>query len=354
MRFGNRLRTLLARNAVPLFFLAISITGILWAGLNLSRVTTDVSERFFRNLFLVLSLVIPIVAGLGLNFGIVLGAMAGQIGLIVAQNGKIEGLGGIFVAVICSIPLAIVLGWLTGLLFNRTRGREMITGIILGFFANGIYQFLFLILAGPVIPLRAPDVLLPSGMGLRVTVNLTAVERGVDRLWSIPIRTGSTWWGEIPVATLLACALLCVGLVWFLKTKLGQDLRAVGQDAHVAEVSGIRVNRCRVIAVVLSIVLAGIGQILFLQNMAVMNTFQSHEQAGFYAIAALLVGGASVTRVTIWNAILGTLLFHMLLVVVSTAGPIVMKSAQMGEYLREFAVYAIIGVTLAIHSWRGR
>ena len=47
---------------------------------------------------LVLSLVIPIVAGLGLNFGIVLGAMAGQIGLMTVQNGKIPGAGGIAVA----------------------------------------------------------------------------------------------------------------------------------------------------------------------------------------------------------------------------------------------------------------
>ena len=30
------------------------------------------------------------------------------------------------------------------------------------------------------------------------------------------------------------------------------------------------------------------------------------------------------------------------------------QSPRPGEYLREFAVYAIIGVTLAIHSWRGR
>ena len=362
--------------AVPLLFLTVCTAAITIAELNLSRISTDVLERFFRNLFLVLSLVIPIVAGLGLNFGIVLGAMAGQIGLMTVQNGKIPGLGGISVAVICSIPIAMLLGWLTGLLFNRTRGREMITGIILGFFANGIYQLLFLILAGPVIPLHAEDVMLPQGMGLRVTINLTAVERGLDDVWSVPIQTSEevekgtpggrmqddgrrvkvTRWGEIPVLTLLVNVALCV-LIWLLfKTKLGQDLRAVGQDPHVAEVAGIKVAKCRIIAIMMSMVLAGIGQIIFLQNMTVMNTFQSHEQVGFYAIAALLVGGATVTRVTIWNAIVGTILFHTLIVVVSVAAqdPRLLNSPQIGEYLREFFVFAIIGTTLAIHAWRQR
>lgn len=348
------IRRLLGKNAVPLLFLVVCVAGILAADLSMSRLSRDVLERFSRNLFLVLSLVIPIVAGLGLNFGIVLGAMAGQTGLMIVQNGEIPGFGGIVVAVICSIPIASLLGWLTGLLFNKTKGREMITGIILGFFANGIYQFFFLILAGPIIPLRDPHVLLPQGMGLRVTINLTAVERGLDDLWSIPLKFDGTWWGEIPVFSLLAGVLLCVGLTWFFRTKLGQDLRAVGQDAHVAEVSGINVNRCRIIAVILSMVLAAIGQIIWLQNMTVMNTFQSHEQVGFYAIAALLVGGATVTRVTIWNAVIGTVLFHTLIVVVAVAGPLILQKAQIGEYLREFLLFAIIGATLAIHAWRSR
>jgi len=349
----SALRRFLARHVVPLLFLGVSLTGILAADLSPSRVSTDVLERFTRNVFLVLSLVIPIVAGLGLNFGIVLGAMAGQIGLMTVQNNGVQGVGGAIGAVLVSIPIAMLVGYLTGLLYNRSRGREMITGIILGFFANGIYQFLFLILAGPVIPLRAPDVLLPQGMGLRVTINLTAMERSLDDLVAIPLRFGGEYWGEIPVVTWGLAALLCVGIVLFFRTKLGQDLRAVGQDVGVAEVAGIRVKRCRVIAIILSMVLAGIGQVIFLQNMAVMNTFQSHEQVGFYAIAALLVGGATVARASVWNAVVGTILFHALIVVVSLAGQVLMQSAQIGEYLREFAAFAIIGTTLALHAWKG-
>ena len=48
------------------------------------------------------------------------------------------------------------------------------------------------------------------------------------------------------------------------------------------------------------------------------------------------------------------MLFHTLIVVVSTAGPKAIDSAQIGEYLREFFAFAIIGVTLAIHAWHGK
>jgi simple sugar transport system permease protein len=208
-----------------------------------------------------------------------------------------------------------------------------------------------------VIPLRNPDILLPEGMGARVTVNLVSVERGLDAPWgrlSIPLEFQGRWWGEIPILTVLVIVLFYLATWLFLRTKLGQDLRAVGQDPHVAEIAGINVNRCRIIAIILSIVLAGIGQIIWLQNMTVMNTLQSHEQVGFYAIAAILVGGATVTRASIWNAAVGVILFHTLMTVVATAAMRLEGGAHLGEYFRQFFVYALIGITLAIHAWKGR
>jgi len=159
----------------------------------------------------------------------------------------------------------------------------------------------------------------------------------------------------VPVAPLLLSALLCFGLRWYLRTKSGQDLRAVGQEMHVAEIAGIDVNRARIRAILISTCLGGIGQILFLSSWGTLNTYQSHEQVGPYAIAALLVGGASVVRATIWHALLGTVLFHTLISVVSIAGqtliPVGWGGSQIGEYIREFLVYGVIAVTLALHAW---
>ena len=67
-------------------------------------------------------------------------------------------------------------------------------------------------------------------------------------------------------------------------------MRAIGQDIEVSKASGIATDRTRILAIVISTVLAAIGQIIFLQNIGTMNTYNSHEQIGMFAIAALLIG----------------------------------------------------------------
>lgn len=145
---------LLRRNAVPILFLFMCVLGVLVSGQNIRYIAHELVSRLARNWFLVLSLIIPVTAGLGLNFAIVLGAMAGQVGLIVATHYKIPGLLGLAVAVILSLPIAVLLGMSAGHVLNQARGREMITSMMLGFFANGLSQLVFLFMVGTVIPLN--------------------------------------------------------------------------------------------------------------------------------------------------------------------------------------------------------
>ena len=77
-----RFKRLLLANAVPLIFIILSVGGIPLSGFSGNYLVQEMLTRLARNSFLVLSLLIPIMAGMGLNFGMVLGAMAGQIGLI--------------------------------------------------------------------------------------------------------------------------------------------------------------------------------------------------------------------------------------------------------------------------------
>jgi simple sugar transport system permease protein len=136
------------------------------------------------------------------------------------------------------------------------------------------------------------------------------------------------------------------------KTKLGQDFRTVGQDQHIAEVSGINVSRTRVLAIVMSTLLAAWGQIIFLQNLGAFSTYGSHEQVGMFASAAILIGGASVSKATVGHAILGTILFHTLFIVSPLAGRNLFGDAQLGEYFRSFVAYGVIGVALGLHAWK--
>lgn len=337
---------LLRRNAVPILFLFMCVLGVLVSGQNIRYIAHELVSRLARNWFLVLSLIIPVTAGLGLNFAIVLGAMAGQVGLIVATHYKIPGLLGLAVAVILSLPIAVLLGMSAGHVLNQARGREMITSMMLGFFANGLYQLVFLFMVGTVIPLNNPEIMLDSGVGLRGTVELKYCKYALDNLLKVRVLGVN-----IPVATFAVVAALCLGIRWLYKTKLGQELRAVGQDMAVASVAGINVARTRIIAMVMSTVLAAIGQVIFLQNMGVINTFNSHEQIGTVAIASILVGGASVTSATVGHALIGTLLFQLLFIVSPSAGQRLMGNAQVGEFFRVFIGYGIIAVALLIHSW---
>jgi simple sugar transport system permease protein len=307
--------------------------------------TQEAVIRLARNSFLVLSLIIPVTAGLGLNFVIVLGAMAGQAGLFAVTHYKIPGMPGFLAAILIALPLSVGLGLLAAYVLNRARGREMIAGMILGYFMNGIYQFVFLFMFGTVFPVRNPDLVLPQGMGLRNTVELKYMKYALDNL--LTLNLGGI---AIPLATLAASAAACVAIRALYRTKLGQDLRAVGQSMHIAEVSGIDVDRTRTTAIVLSTVLAAIGQIIFLQNIGTVNTYNSHEQVGTFAIAALLVGGATVVKATVGQAILGTILFHILFIVSPHAGQRLMGNPQVGEYFRVFVAYGIIGVALFLHA----
>jgi simple sugar transport system permease protein len=71
-----------------------------------------------------------------------------------------------------------------------------------------------------------------------------------------------------------------------------------------------------------------------------------------FAIAALLVSGATVTQATVGQALLGTVLFHTLFVVSPLAGKALAGDAQIGEYFRVFVAYAVITVALVLHAWQ--
>lgn len=338
---------------VPLLFAALCLFGIFAARITPEFLLREMLARFTRNALLVLSLLIPILAGLGLNFGIVVGAMAGQIGAILVTYWGIGGIAGFALACIVATPVAILLGIVTGWLFNRALGREMVTGLIAGFFANGVYQLVFLFAIGTIIPFASASMVLPQGFGLRNTVDLIGIQYAVDDLIPLHVQLSSSFM-RIPLGTLLAIGAFCLFNVFFLRTKLGQELRAMGQDAHVADSAGIRVERNRIIATILSTVFAAWGQLLFLQNIGTLNTYSSHEQVGMFSIAALLVSGATVTRATVGQALLGTILFHTLFVVSPLAGKALAGDAQIGEYFRVFVAYAVITVALVLHAWQKR
>lgn len=346
---SKRVLTFLGNSAVPLMFIVIIAVCIPISGFSPTFLLNEVVTRLGRNAFLILSLLIPIMAGMGLNFGMTLGAMAAEIALIFVTDWQIWGIPGIVLAMILSIPLSALLGVLCGKILNAAQGREMITSYIISFFMNGVYQLIVLYMMGSVIPILHNNIRLPRGYGVRSSVDLTNIRKTLDNLLAINIAGV-----RIPVATLLVIALMCLIIVWFRRTKLGQDMRAVGQDMEVARDAGINVERTRLISIVISTVLAGIGMVIYLQNMGDMATYSSHSQIGMFCIAALLVGGASVDRASIGNVFLGVILFHTLFILAPSAGAKITGNEVVGEYFRVFVSYGVITVALVMYETRKR
>jgi len=417
---GHKIGRFALHNSVTILFLIICLIGIKLSGLPLFFIVNELLTRVTRNTFLVLALLIPVMAGMGLNFSIVVGAMAGQIALIAVTYWGIGGQWGLFLSFALAAPVAVLFGKLTGMLLNKTKGQEMIASMFVGFFANGIYQLIFLFLVGTFIPMTSKRMLLSSGMGLRNTVDLSTNESGtagikyaLDSIWKVPffyvvivatvvaiawfaykLLNSDRWhkeagarkkdirnivvvslvavfsmlamfapnllpkqlagFGRLKLSffTALAVASLAIFNQIIVKTKLGQDFRTVGQDKHIAKVAGLQVNKIRELAITLSTVFAAWGQIIFLQNMGMLSTYGSHVQIATFAIAALLIGGASVSKATIGQAFLGVILFHTLFIVSPAAGKNLFGDAQLGEFFRTFVAYGVIGVALGLHAWK--
>lgn len=463
---AQRVFSWLFENKVMLLFGALCIGAVLVSGNTMSFVVENIFVRFGRNGFTVMSLLIPVLAGMGLNFSIVIGAIAAQMGLFFAVDWGMTGLTGMLVAFAIATPLSVLFGFGVGRLFNKMKGAEMIAGLILGFFADGLYQLFFLYILGGVLPVKTNGLVIPGGVGIKNTIDLTgnmkyaldlvklvdlilvlfiaiavlAVIRIITELKNkrkfplgplvlliasaviyaltyIPAVERYLMTDRLPVvnAIEIGCVFIVFLSVWkfiknkrtpderfnpkryiawivgalllyaityipfietivtrstiavlpfalvaglavfnqaFLSTRLGQNMRTVGQSQVIANASGIHVDRVRILAMIISTVLASWGQLIYLQNLGTFATYGAHLQVGQFAIAALLVGGASVQKATNKQAITGVILFHTLFIVAPEAGKVLFDNAMIGEYFRVFISYGVIALALAMHAWQ--
>lgn len=397
-------------NIVTIIFWVFILLGFALAeGVTFNWFLTELSNRFYRNAFLVLSLIIPVIAGLGLNFGIVVGAISGQLAIILVRYFDIGGFGGLMLCMLIALPIAVLVGWLTGALYNKTKGQEMITSLIVGYFGNGVYMFIVLFMIGAIIPVESGHpMILPGDVGVRMSVDMGSIKYALEDLWQVPFATFTTVasgctmlylvWNKffrklkggkarmsnitfalymvicavifgvfgynmltggrltmvrkVPMGTMFVIALIAIFNKWIMTTKLGQDFRACGQNQHIAESNGIDVDRTRIIATIISTVFAAWGMIIYMQNIGTLNTYTAHNQIGFFSVAAILVGGASVSKATVSQAIMGTLLFHSMFILSPEIGRAVFGQAILGEYFRTFMVYGVIGLALGLYVWK--
>ncbi|MGM0421062.1 MAG: ABC transporter permease [Bacillota bacterium] len=167
-------------------------------------------------------------------------------------------------------------------------------GLVSAGFLGGIGGGIMAILC---VKYRANQVV--SGVGINImAAGFTTVM--VNTIWGRQGMSDSViplprWYipGFGTISPLLVLTLVIVLVTWiiFYKTRIGLNLRSIGDHPQAAKASGIKVNRYRYISVTLSGVLAGLGGafLSLVQN----NLFVSGMSAGrgFMALAANIFGG---------------------------------------------------------------
>ncbi|MEJ2039229.1 MAG: hypothetical protein P8X55_09875, partial [Desulfosarcinaceae bacterium] len=128
--------------------------------------------------------------------------------------------------------------------------------------------------------------------------------------------------------------------------------RAVAESGERAELAGIDVEKVRIKAMMLSTVLACLGQVIYTQNIGMLNVYTAHLNSDIFSCAALLAGGATIYKARVRHAQAGIILFHTLFIVSPQAGQNLFTNAALGEYFRTFIAYGTIAFALMMNIRR--
>jgi simple sugar transport system permease protein len=288
------------------FFIVALFIAAPFVGVRVDTSLTNVAVRFGQNAVMVLAMVPMMQAGAGLNFGLPVGIIAGLLGATLAMQCRLTGALGFVAAIGFSLPFAIIFGLLYGLLLNKVKGEEMTIAMYVGFSIVTFMAILWLIL-----PFTNPTMVWGyTGQGLRTTITL-------DGYWShvlndfLAIRIGENF--MFPTGAILFFALMAFILWLFMHSRTGTALTAVGSNPVFAYAGGVSISRMRLVSVIVSTIYGAIGILVYQQSFGFIQVYQAPLYMAFPAVAAILLGGASINKASISNVIVGTFLFQSLL-----------------------------------------
>ncbi len=322
-------KDLYKRIGFPRLIISVTLIAFLAAavalGLSLPDLFSDMINRFGMNAILVLAMVPTIQAGAGINLNLALGVIFGLIGALVSMEMDLVGWNSLIVALAVAIPLAVIAGYLYGLLTNKIKGQEMTVGNYFGFSIVSLMCIFWLIA-----PFKNEKLVWAmGGTGLRVTLTLEETFGAVLNNF-LSFKIGGV---TIPTGLLLFFA-LCAGLVYlYTNTKTGTAMRVSGASEKFALSNGLNVDRYRILGMVISTVLAAVGIIIYSQSFGFLQLYNAPLYVSMPAAASILIGGATLQKARISHVIIGTILFQGLLVV---ALPVInaVSEGSMAEIIR--------------------
>jgi len=317
-RERSSLKDIISKIGLPTFiigcFWILTIIAGAILGISTGTLLSDTLKRAGMNGILVLAMVPSIQSGTGPNFALPVGIVCGLFALVTAIELGFTGVSWLFVSIAIAIPLAVLVGYLYGRLLNAVKGSEMTIATYTGF---SIVAFMCLVWL--MVPFKNPKMGWFIGTGLRETIQLDAI--GAAQLLNnfLKFEVGGI---IVPTGLLLTFLFFCL-LVWlFSKSKSGIAITAGGMSPKFAKASGLDIDRNRIIANIISTVLAAIGIIVYSQSYGYAQLYSGPLLMAFSAVAAILIGGATASRARVSHVIIGVILFQGLL---TTALPVANK-----------------------------
>lgn len=325
----DKLKTVVRQIGLPrliiiTLFVVLCIMAVVMK-LPLPMIISDILVRFGMNGLLVLAMVPGILCGIGLNFGLPIGVLAGVVAGLLSIEWGLKGWVGFWTAIIISIPLGAIVGYLYGLLLNKVKGSEMMVGTYAAFSAVALMCIGWLLL-----PFKSGELKWPIGQGLRTTITLdNYYGKILDNFLAFNI-----FGVKIPTGLILF-VIVCSFLLWlFLKSKTGIKMVAAGSNPKFAQASAIPANKMRIIGTMISTMISAAGIVVYAQSFGFYQLYNAPQMMAMGAVAAILIGGASTGKAQIKHIFIGTILFQGLLALGLPVANALVPQGNLSEVLR--------------------
>lgn len=208
------------------------------------------------------------------GFGAFIGSFAA---VFVAQNLAGNSPIPFYVAMLFAMVGGMLFSLIHALLCIKFKANMVISGVVINILAMALTEFLTKQINASYF--KTPSNKFVLGVSSRITVP------GISK---IPV-LGAVFTDLYPFEIVIAVVAL---IAWFVlyKTRYGLHVRACGDNPHAVDAAGIKVGRVRVIAVMVSGALSGLGGICFAYSISASFSPSIYVGYGYLAIAAYIFG----------------------------------------------------------------
>lgn len=329
---------LIRRIGIPTFAVTMLLIVVLVAaysmGQSLSTLFTDILRRVGMNGLLVLAMVPAIKSGTGPNFALPIGIEGGLFALVCCMQLDLNGWGLMLGSIGLAIVFCGILGYLYGKIMNAVKGAEMTIATYAGFSIVALFNIFWLVL--PFTNRKMGWIL---GTGLRETIQLDSF--GADQIVSnlASFEVGGVF---VPTGMLALLVLCCLLVSLFFKSKPGLAIYAGGVNPRFADAAGLNIDRNRVLANIISTIIAGVGIIIYSQGYGYAQLYNGPLKMAFPAVAAVLIGGATASTANCVHVLLGVCVFQGLMTAAMPVANAIFTGTDLSDIMRQIIQNGVI------------